>query len=320
MNEKKEFIESTILIQSLIRRYEIQKKYKFTSLPEESMVSYQAFLLGNDPLVNVPDRYVPNQGGVALVAVSGFRALQLACKLGEKDKSTMPRVFIVDISKQVHVVWKMLKECADKSTTATAFLANLDHFLKDAAGQYRNIQQYACTCTDCEPKPNPDPLVFFGELITMYGYDYVSEIITHTVLIKNSFADRETFKKIKEHISNLGISNTFVYSSNVLTDIYWIGIKNRPLVNIILENIQFLDPNISIHTNLCRKHWEPKNVYLMENQSPELVRSILKINPQKNVLMTPDSGAQVRVGTQFSTPQSMESKKEGQEINSEFSP
>lgn len=287
-------LAGTLTIQKLIRANIVQKKYRFFHLSENEKTSYKAFLIGNDPVIEGLDKYAPKNGGVALVATSGFRALLLASILAKNDKTRIPKIFIVDTSKEVHLAWRKLKQFAENNFSEEGFLADISCFLKNERQIYRDFHQYKCDCVDCEPRPEQDTLNFFRELIRSYGYEYERKLITQTTLIQQTFADEETFIKIKNHMENLNINHVFVYPSNILTHIYWTQINHRKLIDPIINNIELLKPMAVIHTNICRKHWEPKSVIIIERQKSTETRLVLGIVPRQRRLITNEESENIR--------------------------
>ncbi|RMX21723.1 hypothetical protein EAS68_02925 [Legionella jordanis] len=285
-------LNSVIKVQSLIRKYLTQKRYRFNQLPKDQMTEYMAFLLGNDPNIEGLNHHAPKEGGVALVATSALRAIKIACELSVKDRSVTPRIFIVDNSQKVHDAWTSLKKSAEQSSAPEFFEQLSQYLIQEENKGYRAFKKYSCECADSQTHPPQDPFKFWGELIDLYTYDYLQKLIANTICIKQSFADAASFIKIKNHIQDLGIKNTFVYASNILCDIYWTALQYRPLVNVILENIELLEPKLAIHTDICRKHWEPKRFFLIDNQAPAHVRQILKLGKPSASVQPPLNNAQ----------------------------
>ena len=105
-------------------------------------------------------------------------------------------------------------------------------------------------------------------MFNKYGYGYVKAVILHTTVIKQSWSDTDTFRKIKNISSYLGINKIFMYPSNIVA-----CVRDEEIQNQVLHNIELVSPVLSIHTDACKQHHCPERVLLITNQEPTAGRT-----------------------------------------------
>lgn len=273
-NNNAESLDAAKKLQSFVRGSEIRNKLVINPLSNHQLEDYPAFVIGNDPMMPKElDSHAEAKEKIGVVATSGLRAVSLACKLGNQNST--PKIFIVDNSLQVVSLWKAMREFfADVSKTGTADLlfANLPTFLDQNKTLYRDFEpdQFKPHCTKTLKYLSQDINGFFKALISKYGFDYVKKVILHTSIIQQSWADTDTFQKIKNLTTYLKIDKIYMYPSNIVACIDDINTQMR-----VLNNIKLVSPILSIHTNVCDRHHKPEEVFLVTNQNPSAVASTL---------------------------------------------
>lgn len=263
----------------------IRNKYEVNSLSKEELKDYSALVVGNDPVMPAElNNYCEPHERIGVVAAGGMRSVSLICKLGNREK--LPKLIIVDNSLQVIYFWKAMRDFMqddEKTGTKVLFENNFNEFLDANRHLYRHLKdkdfnKYSSTHTKYLSQNIPD---YFQALFEKYCYDYVRNVISHTSIIGQSWADSETFVKIKNILKYADIHKILMYPSDIVA-----CIPDKAIQNQILENIYLFSPALSIHTNICYAHQVPEKVILLTNQQPSFVRISLFKTPclnQKNV-------------------------------------
>ncbi|MBX3709059.1 MAG: hypothetical protein KIT56_00245 [Gammaproteobacteria bacterium] len=263
-----------VKIQSIIRGARVRAQYQINPLSHAELENYEAFVIGNDPQMPPElNNYCEAADKIALVATSGMRAVSLACKLGNTNQ--IPKIILVDNSMQVTAFWQAMRcfmQNDAKAGTEVLFKQNLPVFLRSHESLYRDFpaDAFKADCTDKIKYLSQDISGYFQALINKYGYDFVRKVISHASVIKQSWADVETFGKIKNILNYLGINKVITYPSNIVS-----CISDQAIREQVLRNIESLSPMLSVHTDLCSRHDHPEKVLLITNQRPAAVQSTL---------------------------------------------
>lgn len=260
-------------IQSAIRGFLVRRQYQINHLADHQLENYRAFVVGNDPKMPAAlDRFHESKDKIALIGTSGMRAVSLACKLGNATK--IPKIIIVDNSKQVQAFWLAMRDFASDDTRARTkelFENNINQFLSDHGPLIRPIPDNAFENESNGVKYlHQGNKKYFSLLFEKYGYDYVRRVIMHTSLIKQSWADKDTFVKLKNILAHLNINKIYLYPSNIVA-----CIDDQAEQNDILNNIQLMSPVLAIHTDRCAVHKLPERVLLTVDQAPSKVLQTL---------------------------------------------
>lgn len=246
---------AAITIQKNIRGFFARKAYAIRHLTNTEAKNSKVYTYGNDPVIKGLAPYKSSNEKIAVIGTSGLRVLAIACRLGSKQQK--PKIIIIDNSLQVYAFWRAIRDFAQNDNLTgshDAFFNNLDSFLE------KDIYPL------CKSKQDIPGL--FKELFQTYGYHYVRDCIRHISLIKQSWGDADTFVKVKNILNYNGIDRVCMYPSNIAAYDY-------KIINRVLSNIANTKPFLSIHTDLCYRHGEPENVYLVENQDPSQVKKML---------------------------------------------
>lgn len=258
---KKIEIAAAIKIQSFFRGTQTRKKFGIQHLQANEQKYYPAFVVGNDPLMPAKlDSYKQPKDKIALIGTSGLRSVLLACKLG--NEKNIPKIIIIDNSREVYKFWFAMREFMSddsKSANQELFFTNLPNFLTINKNLYRDLRSEAFL--DNKAKyPNQDIETFLKNIINIYGYEYIRSVISHVSLIQQSWGNSQIFIKIKNILNYLKIEKIYIYPSNIIS-----LIKEASIQEKILQNIESMNPSLSIHTNYCQVHLLPEKVYLFDS-------------------------------------------------------
>jgi hypothetical protein len=272
--------ESATLIQQRFRAYiqgrETRKKFKIIHLKEEKLTKEATFVIGNDPLIKNLKNYESEETTLktAYITCSGVRIISTALRF-EKNNKVTPKIILIDNSIKVYKFWYALREfmSQDKyAKTLEIFKKNFPWFLKKHEDLYKNLDVNALEIYATKERQylRQDILSYFTELSKLYGYNKIRQIIKHASLIKQSWADRDVFIKIKNIVNYLGINKVVMYPSNILSCMPHDKTREQ-----MLENIYTFLPNLTIHTDLCIKHKVPENTFLLTDNNPEFVKNTI---------------------------------------------
>ncbi|CEK10270.1 IQ calmodulin-binding motif-containing protein [Legionella hackeliae] len=260
--------EAAIRIQRHVRGHLARKKYGIKQAPKSSLTEYKAFLVGNEPIINLPETYKANKEKIALVGTSVLRSLYLICQLGNRVET--PKLIIIDNSEKVLAFWRKLRDLIEKSifidetannvimeTKEAKFLKVFSEFLAQNTELYHVIPDNAYN----EYQPlfqyeKQDPNNFMKRLVEQHGLSYVLSTIKHMSIIGQSWADPHLLKVIKNILDLHGIKKVYAYPSNIEHCI------NDEFIEQLRENIEVLKPELSVETDRCPSHGIPETVFL----------------------------------------------------------
>ena len=258
---------AAILIQKRFRTFNAQKKYKITHLKPTEQESYQALVVGNDPVIDKLDKYKQEHDDkhtIAVVGTSVLRSIEIGLELSNSSK--LPKIIIIDNSKEVTALWDKLRAFSTTYPNKSDFFKFLPRFLSDNIDLYRDLKEEEA------PKgaraPSQDIMVYLQGLSKKYGFANLVKAITATTVIKQNWQNRSTFQKLKASLDQLGISKIYVYPSNIVSYVDDDGDKRA-----ILENISLLDPQLIIHTDDEKGY--PEKVFLLEDSKPDTALTTL---------------------------------------------
>lgn len=214
--------------------FSTQKKYTLFRLRVSQQHYYKAFVVGNDPLIQIPQQHRSNNN-FALIATSCLRALMIASELS--DGPLIPKIFLVDNSYQVASFWKKLRVIAEDSSDKASFIEKLALFTSENSFLFSKTKM----------SPQEDAYVFFKNLFLEKDYIFVRRLIRKTSLVIQDWAHKPTFEKIKNICSYLEIDDIYVYSSNIIAFLQCNEFNEKAA--IIEDNIALLKPKFHISTN-----------------------------------------------------------------------
>ncbi|MGM9452157.1 hypothetical protein ACTAZI_02355 [Legionella bozemanae] len=235
----------------------IQLLSKVQQLPTKELNECFAFWLGNDPIKKGDLEPYKTDKPFVFVGTSIFGAIALACNLGEKV-SSVPQVIIVDLSPQVADSWDLIKTYFGSSTETepTSFVNGFIRFLKE-----KNIHQFSMDIYDDESFQQLHALLM--NLMEKYGFTRVKEMINDAIILKQSWAHKETFQQIREVYADL---NIYAYPSNIIH-----SIGDLKTQKDVAQCVEILKPVLSIQTNL--DNGEPQKFHLIEKS---IISSIMR--------------------------------------------
>jgi hypothetical protein len=247
---------------------------------------YSTFVVGNAPLIPIEERFKSSSEQIVLIGLSGLRSLLLACQLG--NKKHLPKIIIIDNSNLVIDFWRALRKFAENQETIGSFMQNLSNFLDNHAHLYRALGHI--NDVPGVTYPNQNIKIFFAYLFQEFGFEHVRKIIVATALIKQSWTNTETFRKLKNLLDLLGFKNIYMFPSNVIhcVNIY----SNSPTKEIfqILSNIALMQPKLTIYSDLSPIHRKPVRIFFARDYDPEVVKKIIfpELSPPSPLMQTTD--------------------------------
>lgn len=231
-------------IQALTRGFFSRNEFKLSSIPSTHRLLSPLFIKGNDPEINKLPRYLSDKK-IIIIGTSGLRIVELACKLGGK----LPKIVLVDNSRNVIEFWHALKDVAITSLHKKEFINNL--FPED----------------DLSPKPVDacwKVCSYLLELFDSFGFDRVKKIIAHATILPQKWEDKKTFKSLRCVITLHQYDGVYVYPSNISAFLWACNQENK--TKQVLNNIELLNPDLAIHTNLGFRGIPDKVVYIPKGQ------------------------------------------------------
>jgi hypothetical protein len=262
--------QNKIILQSAARGFLARKKYAINDIPKKPAVDYEAFLVGNDPTMPELSQYTIKEN-FALIATSCFRAVGIACKLAA-DSTVIPKIIIIDTSRQVIEMWKNVQQCLQSCATQEEFQSSFPDLLYETTYLYRVINSMFSPHPAIR-YPNQDTRRYFQSLITQFGYDRIQSLVLNTVVLQHDWRNKELFTKLKNILDCIGINKIVAYPSNIVTS--YMPHKEMDTIQNILGNINILCPSLTIHTDLCPRHFKPEKAYYFTDSHPEFMREQL---------------------------------------------
>lgn len=246
-------------------KFKLKRKFQFKHLETNALQDYKAFFTGNAPEIVGLEKYKQENKKIALIALSGMRALLIACQLGCKTKDKIPKIFLIENSRQVCQLWYKIRDFASEHKSEESFLKAFENFLTTHKVHFR--------------ERNKTAFDFIKTLFTNFGFDYVRSIICHTSIIKQSWADKNTFLKLRNILNYLEINTIYSFPSNL------ISLKvNKNMRNSILANLALVKPHLSIHTNLHPQLQRPDKVFLIDENKSLYTKEMIFPETSCNIL------------------------------------
>lgn len=263
-----EKIQLAIKLQALARGKLTRDKFQVKQLRSEQLTDYHLMPLGNDP-----DEIFTGSSSdkkLALVATSGFRAIEVAC-LMSSDVTKIPKIYLVDNSNNIHELWLRAKNAfflmADESDLIvmlrSVVLSMPKYTELFSSGRY-SIKR---------PPKYLDIIGFFNNLVANYGFINVKKIVCNTVVIRGDWTDNCLFTRLNAIIREIGILDICAYPSNIAS-----CVRGEYLQKLVIQSVKSLTPRAAIFTDLCSFHGRPLTAFTYEHVIDEdAVRSDLKL-------------------------------------------
>jgi hypothetical protein len=247
-------------IQAAIRSHLVQKKYGITQLSNSKLVSYKAFLFGNDmPLSqeDLQDYQMSEQ--FLLVGTSIFRSIDFACKLATSE-TIIPKVVIIDNSLEVYQTWQVLKKffAESSATNVSDFLSAPDEGLFEFI--LDNLQDMV---------HGLNPVIYFKQFFRLYSLEYVKTVVAATTVIRQDWTYVDTFVKIQRIYSDRPI---VAYPSNIIS-----CISDSKEQCQVLESIDALKPTLCIYSNLDKSKRVPTVTHVLPDPKPDIIARTLDL-------------------------------------------
>lgn len=233
------------------------------ALPQIEGSKFKTFIVGNAPVVTGLEKYKAQSGSTAIIALSGMRALLLACQLGNRDY--IPKIILIDNSKLVIQFWQVMRAFAQQHSDEASFCKNLPTFLNQHQSLYKHLEKIE----DVKgvKYPNQNILRFFQNIFKEYGYDYARRVMMNASTIQQSWAHRETFENLKTILAK--VENIYTFPSDLVAYVNLFSACPKKEMYQILENIRLINPKLSIHADISPQTKKPTKIFLIEDQNPD---------------------------------------------------
>ena len=149
--------QAAITIQTMFRAYRVRKQYAIKQLPSADLQNYKVRIAGNEPEIDIAHHPVDNEQ-IALIGTSGFRSVELACKLNPDQT----KLIIIDNSRQVITFWRDIKNLI-KNSREDEFITSLFEYIKEN-------KEHIGNSTSCE-------INYINRLVAAYGIDKIIKIV-----------------------------------------------------------------------------------------------------------------------------------------------
>ncbi|WP_131781860.1 hypothetical protein [Legionella gresilensis] len=274
-------VNSITKAQALTRGFLARKNYGIQQLAKEELQLYPILIKGNDPeLSKEQEKGLPRhrkEEKIALIGTSGMRSVELACQLSEG----VPKLIILDNSIQVTLFWRKAKDIILHANDENDFLSPLKAYISKDCKEL-DLSLYMFGHRSSKKLNNSgktsEEFSYLEALFKKYSFEQIKKIISIMSIIKQSWADKDVFIKIKNILTYTNITTIYAYPSNIVAYMN----DDREEAEKILENIQKLNPELAIHTDsiyIIGKGNRPENLYFVfkNNHNPSEVRKLLKI-------------------------------------------
>ncbi len=266
------FERNALTLQSAARGFLSRKKYALHNIPKAPEVDYEAFLVGNDPVMTGLANYQMTEH-FALIGTSCFRSVAIACSLASKlDKTIIPKIVIIDSSRQVNEIWRRVQQLFTSCLNAETFQQQLTMLLIESAYLIRVVDKIFSPHPAIR-YPNQNITKFFQYLFDTYDYDYVRRMILDTLILQHDWENTVVFTSLKNIFHDTDVNQIVAYPSNIVTS--YSPQKNPDTIEKILRNIDLLKPALTIHTDLCTRHMKPEQALFFTESDPGSVNQQL---------------------------------------------
>lgn len=240
------------------------------------------FGIGNDPEIKTLPRM---EGPIALVAISGLRAVEIACRLSELTQEGalkyIPQIYLIDYSARVCRFWNAMKKIFGESEDVTTFQQKLAVLLTQRydliSVVYDEKERERVENAIKSVKPAIGLITnFINSLLKSYKFADIKKIIQQTVVIYQDWGEEKSariFTEISDR-SRSGKLKVGVYASDIISTL--IPEEFVKYGNIMLNNISLLKAKIEIHTILNLETMIPDKVVIHTDDQRQLALADLK--------------------------------------------
>lgn len=228
-----------------------KKRYRIN--PVKNLSLYRCLPLGNDPAgmgFDYPQRSESKSQPIAVIGTSGLRVVELALDL-QKNTLRYPKIYLVDSSQSVHVFWEKIRDAVQQSN-------NFEHLrllIMDNVYSSVPMSIYLSLTRGMSLPKELDVIHYVKGLCDRYGFDNMKRVIQGVVLIRGDWRDRFLFNKLRNITAAIGLTDRYVYASNITACI------SPCCAYDVINNINQLCPIQTIHTDLCDVHHMPERVF-----------------------------------------------------------
>lgn len=241
--------EAATRIQSIWRRHQTQK-LGYLEKPSTKVELYDAFVTSNEPDIRIPNARKVSDARFAFVSCSGLRTLEIIHELidwanyqpSADGYKNIPKLFVVDNSAQVLLLWQLLKQCFLKPR-------NLKQALIEIAIKEDKFQ--LCNASSIITISDKICYLLSSLIKTPKQFSFFKNMIAKATILSGDYCDTDAFDFIRSHTENIPV---YVYASNIIEYV------NRPSrdhsrkvacqknLAKFLENLYSLNLVCSIHS------------------------------------------------------------------------
>jgi hypothetical protein len=243
MSFEQDKISAVTKIQAATRGF--FSRYRFPHLALTDYTDFSVNVVGNDPLSSFSRQHASHER-IALIGTSGLRTLELACQLG----AHAVKIFLIDNSSNVIYFWRCLQ-----------------HMMRDASDQRIVEEQFMLL--DIDENSRQEGINYLKNLCDRYTFNRIRRFISCATIIPQHWEDEETFRMIRYRLHVHSYQSIYVYPSNIVAWIHWK--KGEKDARRILNNIQQLNPDVAMHTDLVlKKDYVPQNTYFFYKNNHDI--------------------------------------------------
>lgn len=260
-------------VQALWRGYQVRKTPVLTS--DRNPADYRLFITSHWPIPSFPTKvegyfvYLGNSGLYNLALIQEFVKKPILSKDG---MTGVPKLFIVDISREVKQFWDLIKKVAANSPDYQAFLKNLksqeieNQILKMSKHKDETLVKMPAYLDSLMNEKRP-------EFPAEDWYQFFRQMILKMSVLNGDWGNETIFKAIRGQVDEK--IPVIVYGSNILEFVHLSSSVGGCMIEPekILNNIEILAPTQTIHARTSLDEFKETN----NNICPDIVL----INPTK---------------------------------------
>lgn len=238
-------------IQNTARMFQAKRKYSIA--PCKTTMTDTVFCTGNDPKGLTIAPHLKSTEPFALIATSCLRSLDIAAGFCADHTDYVPKIYIVDINKNVRIFWLMIKTIFNCSHTFDELFQNI------TANQQDLLPLIGNDTIDLF-----DMLMQLKDVATKISFNRLKKIVQNLVPLTHDWTDKEAIKNIKAICDAIGLKKIYVYASNILSCIDEKNFDKEPEIKQMLENIQALMPVASVYSDIDLEKRKPGEIMCLD--------------------------------------------------------
>lgn len=226
-------------MQTLVRAYLAMKKFGLKSLHPVQRTNYPAFYVGNDPdgLI-IPDDVKANEA-FAMIGTSCLRALDIAAKLCANQTTFIPKIYLIDNSKNVVEFWVNIKEAFSGSNSVFEVKDKIENKEEKFSSLFKKDDVFFISLINM--------MILIKKISSEYGFERLKKTVMNLSMVCQNWKAPIVFYKIKNICDLLNLKKIYVYASNIVSCLDPNDPETETNIRKILKNIESLGPVGSIH-------------------------------------------------------------------------